>query len=220
MLRAWLESARRTASMRRVADRMETTRVARSSGVSSAACGRMPGGVVAAEAAISTGRDRGEGRPRIARGPGGRNTASRRAWLLRLAAAVLVVTAAGGARADVVPPEAVEVADGWFRLVDRGDVEPAIARYAEAGSAAALRRRFASARPRRQPVLRSIRAWRGHGNGDSLQMEPGGFFALAYDAIAADGTVGIDEIRMRPDGRGGWRIVDVAHDGDAITARR
>ncbi len=118
-----------------------------------------------------------------------------------------------------MPPEAVEVAEGWFQLVDRGQPDRAIERYAEGDAAATLRRRLA-ARPRRQPVLRSMRAWRGHGHGDSLQMAPGGFFALSYDTVDGDGVVGIDEVRLRPDGRGGWRIVDVVRDGDAITADR
>ncbi len=97
--------------------------------------------------------------------------------LASIALALLVAGVPDVVHADVVPPRALEVAEAW------------VARHG------------APAR------VRTIRSWTGHGVGDQSRMEPGGYFALVFDVVDAQGRATTEEVRLVPAGRGDWRII-------------
>ncbi len=126
-----------------------------------------------------------------------------------LLVASLVVVWAGAARADVVPPKAVEVADGWLALVDRGRNREAVRKFFDRAPPADARAMVATlerASPR-TVSRRSMTAWVGRGDGDTSRMLPGGYFAMVFDVVDASGAQSTDEVRMVPRGDT-WRVVD------------
>ena len=114
-------------------------------------------------------------------------------------------------RADVVPPKAVEAADGWLALVDRGRYREAVARYFDASAPAdaralVVRLDHARALRSRKVARRSMTAWLGHGEGDTSRMAPGSYFSMLFDVVDGSGTVTTDEVRLVPRGDA-WRVV-------------
>lgn len=129
--------------------------------------------------------------------------------LITASAALLVAMTTGVSRADVVPPKAVEVADGWLALVDRGRNREAVAKYFDRTPPAdgrAMVARLDHAPPRKL-TRRSMTAWVGRGDGDMSRMMPGGYYAMVFDVVDASGLPSTDEVRMVPRGDA-WRIVD------------
>ena len=111
--------------------------------------------------------------------------------------------------ADVVPPEAVDVAQAWLALVDRGRDRDAVTKYFDANSPAAARAmavQLGKIGPRARVARRTMTAWAGHGEGDMSRMAPGSYFAMVFDVVDAAGRTGSDEVRLIPLGDA-WRVV-------------
>ncbi len=131
----------------------------------------------------------------------------RRVFLVAICACLPI----GACFADVVPPRAVEVAEAWLALTDRGRVAEAVDRWFDAPTSSGARALVARAtkgavRPPRI-VSRTIRSWTGYGEGDSSRMAPGAYFALVFETRDAAGRPGTQEVRLVPRGDGDWRVV-------------
>lgn len=127
---------------------------------------------------------------------------------------LLMFAPVAGAFADVVPPRAVEVAEGWLSLTDQGRHREAVETYGDvdrgkppAPDIDAAIARLAVLHPPRVGVTRSIRSWAGHGTGDVSAMAPGAYFSLVFDTVDGAGTPGTDEVRMVPRGDGEWKVL-------------
>jgi hypothetical protein len=128
---------------------------------------------------------------------------SRRRFVI--AAAIASLAIATNARADVVPPDALAVGEGWLKLIDAGSRDDALARYVDPPNRKVVREQLFGMRGAKI-ATRQLEAWVGHGEGDTSRMMPGGYFSLIFATVEATGTTRHDEVRVEPhDGQ--WRVV-------------
>jgi hypothetical protein len=153
------------------------------------------------EASRIVGMREGPARFVLPAGPG----AARRRVVACLVAAFVAALSSPGAHADVVPPEALAVGEGWLALVDAGRTKDALARYVDAANRKSVGDQLAGLTATKT-ASREIEAWRGHGPGDVSRVLPGSYFSLIFVTIEGTGATRHDEVRVVPHD-GTWRVI-------------